>query len=276
MNILSIDSSTKNISIAVSSKNILQCEVSDSKSLKHMVNITGFMDKALSGAGLDIKDIDVYGVNTGPGDFTGTRIGVTIIKTLAWAEEKPAFGIDSLDAFAPEIIGDNENAISRYLAKGISPFIMPCLDVRRSEVYFALYSLVPETGYIKKDKNNIAGARIKGLPYTIKKVSADYLVRRDDIPGCMAGITKDKKMKAATAKKGPARPIFIVGGNYYNSYKDIFTELAGKDKSIILTRKTIYPKARHLNAISYFKMINGSKPENLMPAYVREFIPFGG
>ncbi len=254
MNILSIDSTTKNISIAVSSKNKLRSEISDSKSLKHMVNITGLMDKALSGARLGLKDMDAYGVNTGPGDFTGTRIGVTIIKTLAWAEEKPAFGIGSLDAFASGIICNNENAISRYLAKGINPYIIPCLDVRRSEVYFALYSLVstggPEDmGPAAKDEKPVAERRIGGLPYTIKKVSADYLVRRDNIGDCLNGITEDKKIKEAAAKKGQARPIFIIGGNYYNSYGDVFAKLASRDKSIVLTKTTIYPKASHLNAI---------------------------
>ncbi len=268
MNILSIDSSTKNISIAVSSEGKLCSEVNDNKSLRHMVNITGFMDKSLSAAGFDLKDIDAYGVNVGPGDFTGTRIGVTVIKTLASVENKPAFGIDSLDCFALGIISDNENSISRYLSKGRELFIMPCLDVRRSEVYFAFYSLIPHrsskgTGYFKKDEKPLAEILIKGSPYFIKKISTDYLVHRDNIPDCMAGIIKDQQ-------------VFIIGGNYFNSYKDIFTELARKDKSIILTKKTIYPGARHLNVLAYFKMVSGKKPENLMPAYVREFIPFGG
>ena len=167
MNILSIDSSTKNISIAVSRDGKLCSEINDSKSLKHMVNITGFMDKSLSAAGLDLKDIDAYGVNIGPGDFTGTRIGVTIIKTLASVESKPAFGIDSLDGFALSIISDNENSIFRYLTKSRELLIMPCLDVRRSEVYFAFYSLIrasdsKETGYFKKDEKPIAEILIKG------------------------------------------------------------------------------------------------------------------
>lgn len=282
MNILSIDSSTKNISIAVSSNNKLLGEISDSKSLKHMVNITGFMDSALSRAGIVLEDIDAYSVNTGPGDFTGTRIGVTIIKTLAWAQNKPAFGIGSLDAFALGIIHDNENIISRNLREGISPYIMPCLDVRRGELYFALYSLVPATSQedpvlAEKDEEMISIALINKQKYFVKKISISHLVHSDSIEESLASIINEKKVETAAANQSKtAPPLFLIEGNYYNNYKDLFSGIAGKEKSLILTKKTVYPKARHLNAIAHLKMINGSEHGKLMPAYIREFIPFGG
>ena len=117
MNILSVESSTGRLSVAVNQNEKLLSETYDHNSMKHMVNIMGLIDMALSRAKLTIKDIDVFGADVGPGDFTGTRIGVSVVKILSWLEGKPAFGIDSLDIFALGISYRNISFITRSLKK---------------------------------------------------------------------------------------------------------------------------------------------------------------
>jgi len=67
-----------------------------------MPNLVHILDKN----DIDISDIDEYYVVTGPGSFTGVRIGVVIAKTLAYLQNKPIRPINSLDlvAFSTEKI----------------------------------------------------------------------------------------------------------------------------------------------------------------------------
>ncbi len=116
-NILGIDSSTGRLSVAVNRNEELLSEMTDDDSMKHMVNIMGLLDGTLRRAKLTIRDIDVFGVNLGPGDFTGTRIGISVIKTLAWLERKPSFGVNSLDIFAVIDIPDRKFCPSQSAVK---------------------------------------------------------------------------------------------------------------------------------------------------------------
>ena len=55
-------------------------------------NILGYIDEALSSAGLTYDDIDGLGVFRGPGSFTGLRIGLTVANTIASAQSLPIVG----------------------------------------------------------------------------------------------------------------------------------------------------------------------------------------
>lgn len=75
---------------------------------------------------LDIKDIDVFSAATGPGSFTGVRIGVATVKAMAQALNKPCIGVSTLMALA--------NQVNHF-----SGIICPILDARREQVYNALF-----------------------------------------------------------------------------------------------------------------------------------------
>jgi len=81
----------------------------------------------LRGLKLTFDDIGLYAVAVGPGSFTGVRIGVSLVKGLAFGRDIPCVEVSTLEALA-------ENA------RGLSGIICPCMDARRGQVYNALFS----------------------------------------------------------------------------------------------------------------------------------------
>lgn len=88
--------------------------------------LADLIGEACAEAGLELKDLDGFSVSIGPGSFTGLRIGVMTVKTLAWALKKPVVPVSSL-----EIISRN--------AEDNSKPVLIFLDARRGNVYSALF-----------------------------------------------------------------------------------------------------------------------------------------
>lgn len=127
MRALAIDTSTAMAGIAVFDENGLQAEYLLRDMKTHSQKLVPMLDEGLKGLQLSPADIDVFAAVTGPGSFTGIRIGVTTTKALAYAVNKPTVGIPSLDALA--------NAV----AAPEGTIICPIMDARNNQVYTALY-----------------------------------------------------------------------------------------------------------------------------------------
>lgn len=91
------------------------------------------------------KDLDKIIVVTGPGSFTGIRIGVTIAKTIAWSLNIPIVPISGLTAMA--------------ISNEIDGYSMPLIDARRGFVYGALYNknnaIVADSHILLEELNTI-------------------------------------------------------------------------------------------------------------------------
>ncbi len=75
---------------------------------------------------LSFSDIGLFACSEGPGSFTGVRIGVSLVKGLAFGKNIPCVGVSTLEALAENM-------------RGISGIIVPVMDARRSQVYGAIY-----------------------------------------------------------------------------------------------------------------------------------------
>jgi tRNA threonylcarbamoyladenosine biosynthesis protein TsaB len=127
MKILAVDTSTASCSVAIISEEepfLTELTTVDRKThSKHLMNrINSVCDLS----GIEVGDLDGFAVTVGPGSFTGLRIGVSTIKGLAWALEKPVVGISSLDALA-------------WQSSPCAFLVCPILDARKNEVYFCKY-----------------------------------------------------------------------------------------------------------------------------------------
>lgn len=126
MKILAVDTSSTVATAAISDGDKLICECVLNNKLTHSQTIMPIIDDVFKRSELSPSDIDLFAVANGPGSFTGLRIGVTTIKGLAHAENKPVVGVNTLEALAYNL--------------PFCPYIIaPIMDARREQVYNAFY-----------------------------------------------------------------------------------------------------------------------------------------
>jgi tRNA threonylcarbamoyladenosine biosynthesis protein TsaB len=126
MRILAADTSTTTGSVALLDDTRLLCEWTLLAVQTHNRRLLQTIDDCLAAVGWTVQEVDLFAVTTGPGSFTGLRIGLTTVKTLAWALGKPLVGIPSPDALAAP------------LGHAALP-VCPLIDAHRKEVFWAPY-----------------------------------------------------------------------------------------------------------------------------------------
>ncbi len=98
--ILAVDTSTPLLSLAIASGTEILISIADDSTLPQAQKIFPLLHSILAGLKLQLEDIDVFAVNTGPGSFTGLRVGLASFKGMATTLGKPLLGISALDASA--------------------------------------------------------------------------------------------------------------------------------------------------------------------------------
>ena len=126
MKILAIDTSTRVGSIAVVQGSLLKAQQMLNVGATHNQRLLPGIERILADAGWSLDDLDGFAVSLGPGSFTGLRIGLSMIKGLAWATNKPLAGVPTLDALAANV-------------SFVPHKICPILDARKGEIYTAFY-----------------------------------------------------------------------------------------------------------------------------------------
>ena len=126
MLILGLDTSAVTASVGLVRDGEVLCEFSLTGGLTHSEHLIPMIENCLDYCTLTPRDIDAYAVSVGPGSFTGLRIGVSTVKGLAFAENKPCIPVSALEALAEGLVA----------SQGV---ICPAMDARRGEFYNALF-----------------------------------------------------------------------------------------------------------------------------------------
>ncbi len=129
MKILSCETSTLSGSVAVSDGSKVLASRTTQRAGSHSDSLNGMISECLQDAGLKLKDIELFCTGLGPGSFTGIRISLNTIKTMAYIHQKPAVGLDSLFMIAQEAQSDGE-------------FLTPMINAFKNMVYIAEYRSV--------------------------------------------------------------------------------------------------------------------------------------
>lgn len=129
MRILSIESSAKAASAAVTEDGVLISQYWQAGGLTHSRTLLSMTEDLLRNLDMKLSDIDAIAVARGPGSFTGVRIGVAAAKGLAWGASLPVCGVSTLEAMAHHL-EDREDAL-----------ICPVMDARRDQIYNAKFTV---------------------------------------------------------------------------------------------------------------------------------------
>ena len=126
MILLFLDTSGPSAGVALMEDGVVRYEAMTVNAFTHSQSILPMTEEAFRRTGLSLEEVDYLAVTEGPGSFTGVRIGVSTVKGLAHALNKPCVAVDALEA----------------MAAGVRPFsgvICPIQDARAGQVYGAAF-----------------------------------------------------------------------------------------------------------------------------------------
>lgn len=127
--ILNIDTSTTLCSVAISKNGEIVCSKEINEGYSHTENLHVFINDLLIQEKLMPSKLSAVAIGSGPGSYTGLRIGVSAAKGLAFALNIPLIAINSLQIMVQSVIEKTS----------INTLLCPMLDARRMEVYCAIF-----------------------------------------------------------------------------------------------------------------------------------------
>ena len=174
MKILSVDSSATVASVALSEGGRLLAEYTLNNKNTHSETLLPMIESLLSFFSMEISDVDLFAVSTGPGSFTGVRIGTATVKGLAFASDKPCVGVSTLEAIAYNL----------RFHKGI---VCPVMNARRSQVYTAIFRSDGEKLERLTEDLAISIAELDGM---LAEYNEETVLAGDGYDICIGGFEK--------------------------------------------------------------------------------------
>lgn len=131
--ILCIETSTTVCSVALARDDQVLAGRREDLPNSHSTRLTVLIEELMQEAGLSMDELAAVAVSSGPGSYTGLRIGVSVGKGLCFALQKPLLAFSSLEVLAAAFLQSEAKSETGAL-------LCPLLDARRMEVYTALFN----------------------------------------------------------------------------------------------------------------------------------------
>ncbi len=126
--LLTIESSSKNCSVSIFNKNILlECNEEYNQQFSHSEKLTVLINKVINSNSLSFNNLKAIAVGSGPGSYTGLRIGTSVAKGMCYALNIPLISVSTLESM---FLGIKKKQFHLYC---------PMIDAKRMEVYSALF-----------------------------------------------------------------------------------------------------------------------------------------
>lgn len=197
MNTLAIDTSTKKANVCLKYNNKIIDKSIDNE-ITHSEKLLPLVDDVLKSANTSLKDIDYLACCTGPGSFTGIRIGIATIKAFAKTLNVSVFNASSLDVLA--------------YTNTSSDYILSIMDAKNSRIYYSLYKVV------KKDFNG---------------ESLYYLDKIHDYSNDIIDVALEKISETLSKERATNATSLNIIGDCVNVYEKLFiNKLSNKFKTI--------------------------------------------
>lgn len=126
MRVLAVDTTSPRGSLALAEAGRIVAERRVASETGHSTWLLQAVDEVLRTAAVPAVEVDLFATTSGPGSFTGLRVGIASVQGLALAAERRCLGIPTLDVWARE-------------ARGAAPSIVVLLDAFRGELFWAVY-----------------------------------------------------------------------------------------------------------------------------------------
>lgn len=130
--ILNIESSQSASSVALSVDGNVEWSAVEREAMHQATDLAPFVAQAMEEVTRKELKIDAVAVSTGPGSYTGLRIGMSLAKGLAFGLDVPLIGVETLKLIAVKAMFRNLNFTGDEI-------LVPMVDARRMEVYTAAY-----------------------------------------------------------------------------------------------------------------------------------------
>lgn len=198
--ILAIDTCLGACSAAVADRGRLLAARSEPMERGHQERLAPLVAEVMDAAGIGFEQIERIAVTTGPGSFTGLRVGLAFAKGLALALERPAVGVGTLHALAA--------------SAGEAGLVAAVVDARREQVYLQPFRDGAALAEAEALTASDAAARLAGHGEGWRLVGSGGpllapLLASSEVDGRLAPDPAMIARIGAGAPLAPARPVYL-------------------------------------------------------------------
>ena len=206
--ILAVDTSTGTLGIAVSESGRILSRVQVDTGRRHSEVFMKYLVQALAKAKTGLEEISKIACTTGPGSFTGIRVGLTACRMFSQVLEVPLVGVSTLDVLA-------ESCAAEY-GKEKGTLICPVIAAQQEEVYSALYRTAG------------AGRARRISAYTCRKIGV--LLKELGKKGGRVILNGDAVLLYPDMIKSKIRKAVIHGGKNLLPFVEVLASIAERSK----------------------------------------------
>lgn len=213
MKILGLDSSGLTASAAIVEDDKLLAEYTTDYKKTHSQTLLPMLEELRRMVDLDLNSLDAIAISSGPGSFTGLRIGSATAKGLGFALNKPLVEVPTLEGLA-------------WNLWGVDCLVCPLMDARRNQVYTAAYEFAGR-GEECEMKSVITQAPmdIEELIQKLNDIDKTVIFLGDGVPVYLPVIQKQLLVQYRLAPAGQNRQraacIASLGGVYFRQGRSV-------------------------------------------------------
>ncbi len=151
--ILNIETSTDICSVSISENGIVADQIVSQNDRSHSRVLGTYIEKILTDNRLEADDFNALAISSGPGSYTGLRIGTSTAKAFCFAAEIPLIAVNTMKIMAKMLVEKQNPKNEKIL-------IVPMIDAKRAEVYTAVFDLnlniIKDTKALILEENSFA------------------------------------------------------------------------------------------------------------------------
>lgn len=233
MKILALDSTENTAAVAITEDETLIASTVINAGRSHSELLLPAIEGIMTASRLSYSEIDVFACSSGPGSFTGVRIGVATIKGLAFGRNAVCIGVSATEALAYNYIG-------------FDGIICPSMDARRSQLYNALF----------RSENGVITRLTEDRSIASSELASELEKYNEPIYLCGGGEHIIRAAAEANANVRPT-PEILKRQNAYSVALCALRHLKGREDIKDLNDRTVAPS--YLRPSQAERMRNGEK-----------------